>query len=213
MLLIVLLFCLHILLLTARVDSQDGYFTFTDNIIPEGEGTKYEGIFYVRVISDHGYKVCDGTFVFTDLETFSCPYDNTALVQGHNTFYITIMSADKKDTILETETTLWYDTETASQRTSQGENMTKTEEVVIDGFIFGCAVLGSYKLLNYWFGNGTHVNRTSGTSIARPPPTPPPPPPPRFKLLNRIVGHKDPVEIGKTHSKRNIFQDVRKYFN
>jgi hypothetical protein len=86
-----------------------GFVTFSANVEADWQSRKYRGHreFYVQVVSEHGYRLCEGVFNRRDLAYFSCPYDHDALADGNNVFFITVLTKDKSDVVMETRANLW----------------------------------------------------------------------------------------------------------
>ena len=67
--------------------------------------------FYINIISEDGYKICDGRISRSSLDEISCIYDKELLRHGDNTFFITVYSTRRNNIVLQTTSHFFYDEE------------------------------------------------------------------------------------------------------
>ena len=65
--------------------------------------------FYITILSEEGYTICEGKVSRTILDQIHCAYDKDVIKYGDNLFFITIYSLKKKEIIAKKTTHFYYD--------------------------------------------------------------------------------------------------------
>lgn len=86
--------------------------------------------FYISILTEDGYKICDGRLSKAMLEKIECAYDKAMLRRGDNIFFITVFSTKKKEIVMQTTSHFYYDGPVQSPLVSQIANAMKNPMVV-----------------------------------------------------------------------------------
>jgi hypothetical protein len=73
--------------------------------------------FYISILTEDGYKICDGKLSKSMFDEITCSYDKNILKHGDNVFFVTVYSTKRKEIVMQTTTHFYY----------SGGNDTKTK--------------------------------------------------------------------------------------
>lgn len=78
--------------------------------------------FYITILSEEGYTICEGKVSRTILDQIHCAYDKDVIKYGDNLFFITIYSLKKKEIVAQKTTHFYYDGRAARKSRSSSSS-------------------------------------------------------------------------------------------